>query len=178
MIFITKRDTAIRSMHEARAQGQLDLNDHFNRIGALRELRSIVKLDIKSAIEFIDRVIAGEEMKLDLDKRHSYVYTGSPEWIQFAKIMNDFGFVVVQTSDNEEFTPDDPEYFIAVDDEPVDDLRIEIERRVLLLVRSRNQYNQSWGHPPCNIPNLVNLTDAELLDLYAEMLAMNSVAMG
>ena len=171
MIFISRRSTAIRPMYEARDQGRLAMNDHFNRIGALRELRSITGLDLKSAVELIDRVIAGEELEVK-----PLALYGILELARFIKVMDELGFTVIGNQDEKH--PDN-EYFVAVDDEPVeDDLRIEIERRILLLIRSQNEYNQSWGHPPCNIPNLVPLSDMEVLDYFAGLVAVNSIPIG
>lgn len=167
MIFISRRTTAIRSMYEARDCGQLGMNDHFNKIGALRELRFMTQLSLMPAVELIDRAVAGE--KIEIEALSSY--EKDLELTRFVKVMDGFGFTI-----SDDFAElDDTDYFVAVDEEPSDDLRIEIERRILLLIRSRNKYNQSLGHPPCDIPDLVPMSDMEVLNYFAGLILVNSI---
>lgn len=102
MIFIARRGTAIRPMHEARDLGELQGGNHYDRIGALRELRSLTQLPLNPAVELIDRVIAGEKMKIETLSNLDH---GNLELIRFVKVMDGLGFIVsddfVETDDTE-----------------------------------------------------------------------------
>ncbi len=143
------------------------------RIGAMKELRSITGLPLKPAVEIIDRVIAGEEMMVDIPSYH-----GSAELSRFIKIMYDFGLIVAEELDEDSAAYDSAAYFVDVSNEPCCDYREEIERRILLIYRDQNIYNQRCSWPPKEVPMMENLTGAEILDLYELTVARNSMPRG